>query len=97
MFTQVLTVVTSGQWNSGDSYLYLDAFLYCDFLQRTCIFFIIRRKQLSYFKNNFTGKITYGDWCVCLPNSPYAKIFCQVIWGTLSLLPSIPRAQRTPE
>lgn len=64
MFTKALTVVISGWWNYGDFYFYLDAFLYYDFLQGTCILFIIRRKQLSYFKNNFTEEMTYGDVCV---------------------------------
>lgn len=38
--------------------------------------------------------------CACAstvsPNYPYAKIFHQVIWGALFLLPSIHRAQSTP-
>lgn len=60
-----------------------------------------RWKQLNYMKNNYIGKITYEDWHLCvhlhsLPNYPYAKIFCQVIWGSPVLLSSIHRAQGTP-
>lgn len=100
MFTKELTVVISGWWNFGDFYFYLHAFFYYDFLWATCVFFIIRRKQHSNFKNNFTGETIHGDGCVCtwsqsLPNSPCAIIF-QRIWGGSAPLALYPQSPEHP-